>query len=313
MFAILKNERYTGRVSWKRTRTVTNPRTGKKAAVPRPDSERLCREIPAMHIVTDELWCAVRRREQEVARNTQRRRSSQPSRQSQYPTRLFDLYCRDCGKPLQLARSGKYAQLFCPRGKDGLRGCTLKSSKGVRIMEECILAYVRQRFIASQAVDKLVDLANRFLQEEAAKPAADVAALDRQIRSATEKTKRLANRLAQLGDGPAADSLLASIQETEDMLAELKRQRRAATQGSIRPERIDRRYMEHLLTNLRQLLHDNVPSAHATLAERLGAISVKLGERRGRSFAWLAELKTDSEPVVLEIAQRRATAVGKCP
>ncbi|MGV3483707.1 MAG: recombinase family protein, partial [Planctomycetaceae bacterium] len=102
---ILKNERYTGRMTWKTTRTVKNPRTGKHASVPRPEAEHLSYDDPAMRIISDELWQAARRREREVSRDTRATEKTAKSRQSCYPTRLFDLYCRDCDQPLHLFRS----------------------------------------------------------------------------------------------------------------------------------------------------------------------------------------------------------------
>lgn len=303
--AILKNEKYIGRVTWKKTRMVAHPRTGKKAAVPRPQAEHLVQEVPAMRIVSEDLWQAARRREREVSRDTGPVRGFRASRQSQYPTRLFRLYCQACDKPLRLYRSGKYPTLCCPSGSDGLRGCSLRNSKSQRIVEECILAHLRLRLLDTEVMKQLVAEANTFLAAEAARPPIDMAAVDEQIHSETAKIKRLARRLADLEDGPAADTLLAKTKEAEAALHELELERDLAAESNIRPELLDRDLVEGLLNDLRQLLDDEPGAGHPVLAKAVSDIPVTLGEKRGRSHAWIARLSPNPVPVLLEIAKRR--------
>lgn len=53
---ILLNERYVGRTVWNKKQKVRNPLTGRRVNRPRPESEWIPVEAPALRIVSDELW-----------------------------------------------------------------------------------------------------------------------------------------------------------------------------------------------------------------------------------------------------------------
>ena len=59
---ILRNELYVGRLVWNRQRYIKDPRTGKRLARPNPESEWIIHEVPALHIVDQELWEKVQSR-----------------------------------------------------------------------------------------------------------------------------------------------------------------------------------------------------------------------------------------------------------
>ena len=60
---ILNNELYIGRLVWNRLRYVKNPDTGKRVSRMNPPSEWMTREVPALRIVTDEVWTAAKARQ----------------------------------------------------------------------------------------------------------------------------------------------------------------------------------------------------------------------------------------------------------
>ena len=61
---ILNNELYIGRLVWNRLRYVKNPDTGKRVSRLNPPSEWMTREVPALRIVSDELWTAAKARQE---------------------------------------------------------------------------------------------------------------------------------------------------------------------------------------------------------------------------------------------------------
>jgi site-specific DNA recombinase len=65
---ILHNELYVGRLVWNRQRFLKDPDTGKRVARPNPESAWIIKDVPALRIIDDETWKAVRDRYASVQR-----------------------------------------------------------------------------------------------------------------------------------------------------------------------------------------------------------------------------------------------------
>ena len=63
---ILNNELYIGRLIWNRLCYVKNPDTGKRVSRLNPSSEWMSREVRELRIVPDDLWTAVKERQQKT-------------------------------------------------------------------------------------------------------------------------------------------------------------------------------------------------------------------------------------------------------
>src|SRR5262249_47527276 len=63
---ILNNELYVGRLVWNRLRYLRDPDTGKRVSRLNPSSEWVTTEVPQLRIISDELWHAVKTRQQQV-------------------------------------------------------------------------------------------------------------------------------------------------------------------------------------------------------------------------------------------------------
>ncbi len=61
---ILNNELYIGRLVWNRLRYVKDPSTGKRVSRPNPPESWVITEVPQLRIVDDELWQAVKARQE---------------------------------------------------------------------------------------------------------------------------------------------------------------------------------------------------------------------------------------------------------
>ncbi|TWU65499.1 Helix-turn-helix domain of resolvase [Crateriforma conspicua] len=59
------------------------------------------------------------------------------------------------------------------------------------------------------------------------------------------------------------------------------------------------------MTDLRELLKDDVVKAHEVLSKAVGKVLFTQGEKRGRSHIWIAKLNINSVPVLLEIAKKK--------
>lgn len=304
---ILQNEKYIGQWKWKTTTRVQDPITGKKHVVPLPEEDHLVEVYPERRIISQVLWdAAVARREQTSRKTNPPKGKREKSRQEVYPNMLFDLWCDKCDAPLRRFRSsGTYVQMNCPHGKDGLRGCDLKSSKSLRIIEECLLTPIKQQLFADGYAKRLCTKANDFLAEEASKPRADTKQIERKIASLEVRLRRNGERLSFLDDGVAADRLLESIQSDQSTLNELKAEFARTAKANFRPEPLKVETIQELLANLRELLKDDVVAAHGILAKLVGRVRVSLGEKQGRTHTWRAKLDLDSIPAMVEIGKQR--------
>jgi site-specific DNA recombinase len=74
---LLNNPIYIGRLEWNRTSYVKDPRTGKRIARVNPLDQREIVDIPELRIVDDELWAAVKARQEQI-RNLANRRINCP-------------------------------------------------------------------------------------------------------------------------------------------------------------------------------------------------------------------------------------------
>ena len=301
---MLRNQRYIGVHIWGKQLTTKHPVTGKNKAALRPEEEHLRREVPEWRIIDDGLWQATQKRLAEVSRNTRPKNPSKRSRQSLYPTRLFDLYCHYCDKPLWLNRAGKYSHLCCLRGKEGAHRCELRTSKSLSIIDDCILAFIKEQVLDEASVDSLIEQANAFLKEEAAKPKADTVELGQQIQKQKGFIKRQAERLVILGDCVAAETLIQAITTAEGEVKRLEAELAVANSANFRPEIIDRAVIAELMTNLRELLQTDVISSHQILAKALGRVYITQGPKRERYHSWIAELNINPIPVFLEISRQ---------
>ena len=61
---ILNNEMYVGKIVWNRQRFVKDPETGKRQARPNPEEEWVIQEKPELRILDDDLWNAVKARQE---------------------------------------------------------------------------------------------------------------------------------------------------------------------------------------------------------------------------------------------------------
>jgi hypothetical protein len=145
---MLARPQYIGVRIFNKVRYERDPETNTLLTVRNPRREWVIKRAPELRIVSDELWKQVRRR---AAREKQRNHNPGPglSRNERCASTLFSgtLVCGSCGHEITLGRSGKYKVFACRHGTHGTHGCTLNSYKSVRIVEECLCAFVRDRLL----------------------------------------------------------------------------------------------------------------------------------------------------------------------
>ena len=88
------------------------------------------------------------------------------SRNQKRATTLFSgtLFCGSCGREITLLRSAGQVQghRAASTARTGSHGCTLSSSKSTRIVEKSLLGYIGDRLLTDEAVEELVEAAERL-------------------------------------------------------------------------------------------------------------------------------------------------------
>jgi DNA invertase Pin-like site-specific DNA recombinase len=105
---ILNNELYIGRLVWSRLRYVKNPDTGKRVSRLNPASEWMRKEVPALRIVSDEMWSDAKQR-QEHGRHAVRIAGNPGG--ARRPQELFNEFCREFTREMNRLRMERRASL----------------------------------------------------------------------------------------------------------------------------------------------------------------------------------------------------------
>ena len=113
---ILNNELYLGRLVWNRLRYVKDPDTGRRVSRPNPRSQWVTVEVPALRMVDDEMWAAVKER-QELTRRTMAQPGGAALCQLRRPRYLFSglTKCGECGAGFIM---GSANRLMCFGARD---------------------------------------------------------------------------------------------------------------------------------------------------------------------------------------------------
>ena len=113
---LINNELYIGRLVWNRLRYVKNPETGKRVSRVNPKEEWIVTEVPELRIVDDELWQAVKDRQekltQQFATVIEGMRKARANRLNgtHRPRHLLSglLECGACGGPYAMRGQDRY-------------------------------------------------------------------------------------------------------------------------------------------------------------------------------------------------------------
>lgn len=238
LLKILRNPAYVGVFIWNRTRREFDIETRKWKVVENPRKDRITFYNPELQFVPAELWKAARRR----LASTMHKRNSEilgetgdQQKTTVRPTAstLFSdiLVCGYCQRPLRLYRStSKFRDLHCPNGPIGNHGCKLTTSKSVRIVEECLLRYIQDAILTENNLAKLVEKANGYLAEEAAKPREDLRPLKEKAKQLSKSIAKLVERVEQTEKKEFADGYDRRIKELQRQLNDLRNDIRSREQ-----------------------------------------------------------------------------------
>jgi DNA invertase Pin-like site-specific DNA recombinase len=267
---------------------------------------------PSLAIVPMPLWKAARKK-LSAARRKSPLTGRQPSRNQNSAKTLFSgtLFC-ECGRELLLDRSTrKYKSMFCKNGRDRAHGCILSTSKSTTIIEKCLLGFLMSHLLTKEAIAELVTKANSWIAEEARKPRTDTGSIKTAIRQKEVIIKHLFERIKPQEDEALIQAYERQISEQQTVLNQLKAQLRAVeVRESPLPPPLNLESVTSLLTDLRGILHQEVPIAAEMIRALTGPITIRQepDPTQKSGARWMATFSPD----LLGWLRRRAKEVN-CP
>lgn len=240
LHAMLRNERYIGRLVYNRSQWRKDPDTGRRTRVPRPESEWIVREIEP--VVDREIWDAAQAR------------FRPGSGRGGVPRYLLSglLECELCGSKMIVVGGSQRRYVCSTRHAGGPYACENGSSVPREIAEEYILAPVLDDMLSPEAIEVALAEMRSAAREEARDSQAD-----REIR----ELERLV-REGVLSAEVAAPALQAARQ-------------RAQRHVTVLPTA---RAWRDAVQRMRDVLRgDDVATAREVLREILGPIRVRPG------------------------------------
>lgn len=306
---MLWNPAYIGVFIWNRTRRQFNSNDKTWRKVQNPRSEWSVVYEPTMAIIPLKKWCAARK----LLAQTKRKPSSQQpiSRNQQRATTLFSgtLVCADCGRELLLYRSAQqYKNMYCVKGRSGVYGCKLCTSKSTRVIEDCLLGFLRDTVLTEQSIDELVACANEHLKSLAGRPKVNVAPLRSRIASLQKKIDSFVQRVENLKESEEGlrEGYERRIMQQQKEVDELKKQLRETEQTNAPvPPKLSKKTLRAYLPELRAILNQEIPVAAEAIRRLTGPITIRQeaipGKKRGAR--WIATFSPDLLALLRHVTQ----------
>jgi DNA invertase Pin-like site-specific DNA recombinase len=220
---ILNNSLYAGRLEWNRCSYIKDPKTGKRVA--RPNRKDLWEivEVPRLRIIDDDLWEAVKRRQQGLSFEIQRDDSGNPLNRAHRRRFLLSglLKCGCCGGGFTVVAQDRY-------------GCATRRSKGTcdnnatvsrAEIEARVFEGLKRKLMTPELVREFI----RALQEEVNRMGAE---REQQHRADRMQLESIERKIAGIVVAVEAGNYSRTL---GDRLAELERQQESLRLGLSEP------------------------------------------------------------------------------
>ena len=207
---VLNNDLYRGRLVWNRLTYVKDPETGKRVSRSNPESAWAVTEVPELRIADDDLWEAVKRRQELLDAHAKPKTGERGFWDRRRPRHLLSglMACGACG--------GGYVKI-----SQNLFGCASARNKGTcdnrlnirrDVLETTILDGLKARLMDPDLVrtfaDAFVAETNRLRREQ-------TRTKDR-LQTELERTERRIHSLVEaIADGAAPKALVTQLHELE--------------------------------------------------------------------------------------------------
>ncbi|MCH8099757.1 MAG: recombinase family protein [Proteobacteria bacterium] len=213
--AMVRNERYVGKIIWNASEWIKDPDTGKRRRRKRPRSEWIVHQDEGLRIISDALFEKAQQRTRETSNDHVKLKSGGR------PKYLLSglLRCGECGAHYVLGGAASYV---C----SGYLGGDCSNSIRVRRdrVEQVILDPIREELLAPDRVERMAREMQRLSAARFSERAKNAAAVPAEIEAISDRIKRLQERLS-LGDPDLEPDEIQSVidrveQKREDLLNE---------------------------------------------------------------------------------------------
>ncbi|NML10676.1 recombinase family protein [Sphingobium sp. AR-3-1] len=287
---ILNNELYAGLRVWNHKHYLKDPRTGGRISRTNPESEWIRVEMPQLRIVSDDLWQAVKDRQDALAVRYKSTidgvHATQASRMhlARRPVHLLSglIECGLCGGKIGVAVNGRYGCLNHHRRHICANNRTILREK----LEQRALSGLAERLVSPDKVQAAVaayaEYINRENREQRAQMEVDARALEKVERA-------IGGIMAAIEDGLYQPAMKARMDELERQKADIAARMAQAPQAipDVHPgiAEIYKRQMDRFT----QALEDPETRLDASEAIRslIDRIVLHPGEKRGEIHATL--------------------------
>ena len=293
---------------WNRTHREYDPDEDKIVIVDNPRSEWEVYIDHNLRIAPAEWWVYARRKLRRVWQK--KSPASKPSRNQISATTLFSgtLICEYCGAEIKLIRSvGKYQQMGCLNGAQHAHGCKLSTSKSVKIIEDCLLNFIRGNLLTEAVIEGVFKRANAFFEQEARKPRIDTAPLKAEARKLKANIKKYQTFIEEEPDEDLCRSHNTRVKELQARLNNVQEHIRNADRKNRKPPKpLDLERSKLYLPDLRELLNQEVAMAAETVRSLTGPIKIRQEKIPGKPGArWIAAFSPSLVALLQQVAWQK--------
>ena len=284
---ILNNELYIGQRVWNRLRYSKDPTTRKRVSRLNDESEWIRADVPHLRVIDDQLWNAVKQRQEVLSKTRDKTKSERGNRLGQTQAVRRQKYllsglleCGQCKGKLTIAGSGSRRRYYCGNNKEkGNSVC--EGFKGLRQsdVEPLVMSALRSELLKDDAYEHFKSAFERQLNSQSNEHRSRVIEIDKESR---DLTARLDNLIATIEAGGHSAPIILRIKEIEQRQQELAKARNALTANHISlPHRLPSLYRSYVDQLAKTLSNEEVVGRAANeLRDLIEKLTVQYDEGR---------------------------------
>ena len=180
---VLNNELYIGKLVWNRLRYIKDPDTGKRVSRLNPKEQWVTHEVPDLRIVSEELWAAVKARQDRFGR------PNEPLWKANRPTYLFShlIKCGVCGGGCSVVSN---THIGCSNARN--KGtCENRQTIKREALEEAVLNSLQSHLMDPELCKVFCEEYTKHLNDLASRHNASLAAYRRELEQVERDRKKL--------------------------------------------------------------------------------------------------------------------------